>query len=61
MPRYKVGEIIVVGSVETVVVRGKCENCFFNTQDGVYCTVGAERCIDDIGTGNCYKVLSEGL
>lgn len=61
MPRYKVGEIIVVGLVEVIIVRGSCESCFFNTHKDARCMVGAERCTDEIGLGNCFKVLREGL
>lgn len=61
MPKYKVGERVVVGAVETIVVRGSCESCFFNINKGIYCRLGAERCIDEIGLGNYFKVLKEGL
>ena len=43
MPRYKVGEVIVVGSVETVVVRGKCESCFFDNNKEEACFMGAKK------------------
>ena len=68
MPRYKVGQIVVVGVVEAVVVRGRCESCFFyNHKEKDYmpdeegCMLDAEICLDEIGLGNCYKVLEEGL
>lgn len=66
MPRYKVGERIVVGLVEAIVVRGNCESCFFNKHKGVAncmasCMLDEERCIEEIGLYNCYKVLREGL
>lgn len=61
MPRYKVGEVIVVGSVETIVVRGKCENCFFDNKKEEASCIRAESCIEEIGLYNCFKVLKEGL
>lgn len=61
MPRYKVGEVIVVGSVEAIVVHGNCESCFFNNKKEEASCIGAESCIDDIGLNHCYKVLDKGL
>ena len=68
MPRYKVGERIVVGLVEAIVVRGNCESCFFyNHKEEDYmldeegCMLDEEVCIDEIGFDNCYKVLEKGL
>lgn len=64
MPRYKVGERIVVGKIEAVVVRGNCESCFFSRRIFLYkteCMLDEESCIEEIGFGNCYKVLEKGL
>ena len=68
MPRYKVGEVVVVGVVEAVIVRGNCEGCFFYNHREDYipgeeegCMLDEEVCIDEIGFGNCYKVLEKGL
>ena len=64
MPRYKLGERVVVGEIEAVVVRGRCESCFFSKHIFVYeteCMLDEEVCIDEIGFGNCYKVLEKGL
>lgn len=65
MPRYKVGERIVVGLVEAIVIYGSCESCFFNKHNGDYfhfCMAGLEySCIEEIGRDTCYKVLREGL
>lgn len=61
MPRYKVGEVIVVGEIEAVVVRGKCESCFFYNHKADGCRMNEEVCIEEIGLNKCYKVLKEGL
>lgn len=61
MPRYKVGEVVVVGAVEVIIVRGKCENCSFDNHKTEESCIRAESCIDEIGIGNCFKVLKEGL
>ena len=66
MPKYRVGERIVVGLVEVIVVRGNCESCFFNKHNTGdffdFCMAGLEKsCIEEIGSDTCFKVLREGL
>lgn len=62
MPRYKVGQKVVVGLVEVTVVRGNCGSCSFYKHKGkTSCMLDRAECIEDIGFYNCFKLLKKGL
>lgn len=60
MAKYKVGDRMIYGSTELIVVKGNCNSCFFSAPHGCM-SMFAEGCASILGYNLIFIPVGKGV